>query len=327
MTVAIGLFSGGLDSILAVKVLQEQGIAVEGVCFVTPFFDSEKAELANRQLKIPLHVLDILDSHLEILQNPRYGFGKNMNPCIDCHGLMLREAGRLMDRLSAQFVFTGEVLGERPMSQNKNSLRSVEKLSGLMGRVLRPLSARLLPETIPEQEGLVDRSRLLAIRGRSRKPQLELVEKYGITEFPEPAGGCLLTDPGYSRRLRDLMDRGLELSRRNLELLKVGRHLLLEDGTKIIVGRNEGENNTIEALRLAGDLMLSTGDDLPGPTVLIPGGGPEDALHFAAAVCLRYCSALTEPSAPVEVLLADGTKSIVQATACSQDEIARLLIK
>ena len=325
MTTGIGLLSGGLDSILAVKVLQAQGLRVECVCFVTPFFGPEKAELANRQLQIPLHVVDITDIHIEMLKNPRYGYGKNMNPCIDCHGLMLREAGKLMASLSAQFVFTGEVLGERPMSQNRNSLRSVEKLSGLVGHVLRPLSAQLLPETIPEKEGLVDRSRLLAIQGRSRKPQMELVKKYGITEFPEPAGGCLLTDPGYSRRLRDLMARRVELSRRNLELLKVGRHLLLEDGTKIIVGRNEGENSRIEGLRQPGDLMLNTGD-IPGPTVLIPGGCPDGALQFAASVCLRYSSAQTEPSAPVEVMLPDGTGTMLQATACPQDEIARRLL-
>ena len=325
MTTGIGLLSGGLDSMLAVKVLQAQGIRVEGVCFVTPFFGPEKAGLANRQLQIPLHVVDITDLHIEMLKNPRYGYGKNMNPCIDCHGLMLREAGRLMRSLSAQFVFTGEVLGERPMSQNRNSLRSVEKLSGLLGYVLRPLSAQLLPETLPEREGLVDRSRLLAIQGRSRKPQMELVEKYGITEFPEPAGGCLLTDPGYSRRLRDLMQRGVELTRRNLELLKVGRHLLLDDGTKIIAGRNEGENEKLERLRQAGDLMLAPGD-IPGPTVLIPGGGPDAALRFAAAVCVRYSSAQHEPSAPVEAVLPGGTKTVLQATACPQDEIARRLL-
>ncbi|MCX5901832.1 MAG: tRNA 4-thiouridine(8) synthase ThiI [Proteobacteria bacterium] len=326
MTSAIGLLSGGLDSILAVKVLQEQGIHVECVCFVTQFFGPDKANLANRQLNIPLHVVDITDAHLAMLKAPRYGYGKNMNPCIDCHGLMLREAGKLMQKLGAQFVFTGEVLGERPMSQNKNSLRSVEKLSGLQGYILRPLSAQLLPETIPEQEGLVDRSRLLSIEGRSRKPQLELVATYGITEFPEPAGGCLLTDPGYSRRLRDLMQRRVELSRRNLELLKVGRQLLLDDGRKIIIGRNEGENERIERLRQTGDAFIVMDNDMPGPTILIPGGGDAAAIEFAASACVRYSFAKLEPSAPVAVTLADGTQTVVQATACAQEEIARRLL-
>jgi tRNA-uridine 2-sulfurtransferase len=325
MTTGIGLLSGGLDSILAVKVVQEQGIQVECVCFVAPFFSPEKALLANRQLNIPLHVVDITDAHLAMLKAPRYGYGKNMNPCIDCHGLMLREAGALMERLGAQFLFTGEVLGERPMSQNKNSLRSVEKLSGLQGRILRPLSAQLLPETLPEQQGLVDRSRLLAIEGRSRKPQIALAEKYGITEFPEPAGGCLLTDPGYSRRLRDLMQRGVDLSRRNLELLKMGRHLLLDDGTKIIVGRNEGENDRIEGLRQSGDTMLATGD-IPGPTVLIPGGGDAAATAFAAAVCARYSNAGASSHLSIDVTHPDGTQTTVQATPCAQDEIAQRLV-
>lgn len=326
MTAGIGLLSGGLDSILAVRVLQEQGIHVEGVCFVTPFFGPEKAQLANLQLKIPLHILDITGIHLEMLKSPRYGYGKNMNPCIDCHGLMLRQAGGLMRELAAQFVFTGEVLGERPMSQNKNSLRSVEKLSGLQGLVLRPLSARLLPETLAEQQGLVDRGRLLAISGRSRKPQLELAEQYGITEFPEPAGGCLLTDPGYSRRLRDLMSRGAELSRRSLELLKVGRHLLLEDGTKIIAGRNEGENRRLEGLRQEGDALLAPAGDTPGPTVLVPGGGPEAAIRFAAAVCARYCTSRAAGPVPVEVSGPGEKRVIIPADACPQQEIAQRLL-
>ena len=158
-------------------------------------FGPEAAVRGRAILDIPLRVEEITASYMErVLTRPRYGYGKNMNPCIDCHGLMLREAGALMDKLGAQFLFTGEVLGERPMSQNRNALRSVEKLAGLQGRILRPLSAQLLPETTPEKDGSVDRSRLLAIEGRSRKPQMELVEKYGIKEFPEPAGGCLLTD-------------------------------------------------------------------------------------------------------------------------------------
>jgi tRNA U34 2-thiouridine synthase MnmA/TrmU len=326
MTTGIGLLSGGLDSILAVKVLQEQGIYVECVCFVTPFFGPEKAHLANRQLNIPLHVVDITDAHLAMLKAPRYGFGKNMNPCIDCHGLMLREAGALMDKCGAQFLFTGEVLGERPMSQNRNALRSVEKLAGLQGRILRPLSAQLLPETTPEKDGSVNRSRLLAIEGRSRKPQMELAQKYGIKEFPEPAGGCLLTDPGYSRRLRDLMQRGDDLSRRNLELLKVGRHLLFENGTKIIIGRNERENERIERLRQPGDVVIVMANDMPGPTILIPGGGDAAAIGFAASACVRYSRAERESSSPVSVSMADGTKTGIQAAACPEDEIAKRLL-
>jgi hypothetical protein len=212
------------------------------------------------------------------------------------------------------------------MSQNRNSLRCVEKLSGLQGRILRPLSAQLLPETTSEREGIVDRSRLLSIQGRSRKPQMELAEKYGIKEFPEPAGGCLLTDPGYSGRLRNLMERGAELSRRNLELLKVGRHLLLDDGRKIIIGRNENENERIERLRQPGDVIIVMDNDMPGPTILIPGGCDAAAIGFAASACVRYSKAEVESSAPVAVILADGTKTGIQAAACLEEEIAKRLL-
>ena len=192
MTIGIGLFSGGLDSILAVRVLQEQNIHIEAVTFVTPFFGAEKAREAAARLSVSLHILDITEKHFEMLKNPRYGYGKNMNPCIDCHGLMFNQAGELMQKMGGHFLFSGEVLGERPMSQNKNSLNSVANLSGFANYILRPLSALLRPETKPEREGLVDRSMLLDIRGRSRKPQIELAARYGIIQYPEPQGAASL---------------------------------------------------------------------------------------------------------------------------------------
>jgi len=321
----IGLFSGGLDSILAVRVLQEQGIRVEAVCFVTPFFGPEKAQAAIGQLNnVTLHVLDITEPHFEMLKNPRYGYGRYMNPCIDCHGLMFRQAGLLMEKTGARFLFSGEVLGERPMSQNKNSLRSVEKLSGYQGYILRPLSALLLPETIPEQQNLVDRSRLLAIHGRSRKPQIELARRFGITSYPEPAGGCRLTEPGFSGRLRELMAHAPDFGRRDVELLAIGRHLRLPDGVKIIVGRNEKENEALEAYAAAGDTLLSV-RDIPGPTVLLPGAADEETVRLAASICARY-SDVPEGATVEACVYRDTTSRGVRVTASAKELVREYMI-
>lgn len=324
MVTGIGLFSGGLDSILAVKVLQQQHINVEVVCFVTPFFDAKKAQKAIEQLGIPLHVLDITEKHFEMLKSPRYGYGRNMNPCIDCHGLMFHQAGELMKKTGAHFLFSGEVLGERPMSQNKNSLRSVEKLSGFQGYIIRPLSARLLPETIPEREGLVDRSRLLAIQGRSRKPQLELVHEFGITYFPEPAGGCKLTEPAYSVRLKDLMNHSENIVRRDLELLNIGRHLRLPGRTKIIVGRDARENERLESMSMPGDIVLTI-ESIPGPTVLIPCGTDDDTINLAASICVRYSDVSCDTPVPVTITKDDQKKEIY-ASAYPQDRVRSFLV-
>jgi len=213
---------------------------------------------------------------------------------------MFREAGALMQECGAQFLFSGEVLGERPMSQNKNALRSVEKLSGFQGRILRPLSAQLLPETIPEQQGLVDRARLLAISGRSRKPQIELARTLGITEYPEPAGGCRLTEPGYSKRLRELMDHGDALQRRDLELLAVGRHFRLPTGVKVVIGRNKKENETLHRMVGAQDVLLAV-LRIPGPTALVCGAADEATLTLAASWCARYSDLPSGAQASVRV--------------------------
>jgi len=290
MTRAMGLISGGLDSTLAVRVILEQGIEVVGVSFTTPFFGSQGAEQAAQAMGMPLRILDITETHLKMLRSPKHGYGGNMNPCIDCHGLMLREAGGLMAREGGDFLFTGEVLGQRPMSQNKAALRTVERESGYEGRILRPLSAKLLAETIPEQEGLVDRERLLAISGRSRKRQLELARHYHITEYLTPAGGCLLTDPIFSRRLRDLFDHQDPIQIRDIELLKVGRHLRFSPTVKMIVGRNARDNERISQLLVSEDDLLKV-EEYPGPLCLIPYGGSEEEIQQAAAICVRYSDA------------------------------------
>jgi tRNA-specific 2-thiouridylase len=199
-TRALGLCSGGLDSMLAGLVLREQGIEVEWVTFETPFFNAAKAGKASRITGIPLTVKAIYPVYIEMLKNPPAGYGKYMNPCMDCHALMFKLAGAIMRAREFDFLFSGEVLGQRPMSQNKTSLRYVEKHSGFDGYILRPLTAKNLPETIPEKEGLVDRELLLDIAGRGRKDQIKLAEKFGIKDYPAPAGGCLLTDVGYTNR-------------------------------------------------------------------------------------------------------------------------------
>jgi len=323
-TRAIALFSGGLDSILAFKVIADQGIAVSGITFETPFFSAAKARLTAERIGLPLAVLDITEEHLQMLHAPRYGYGRNMNPCIDCHTLMLRIAGRRMQEEGADFVFTGEVLGERPMSQGKQSLYVVAKNSGYADRILRPLSARLLPETEPERSGKVDRSRLCDIQGRGRKRQMEMAAQYGITSYPPPAGGCLLTDPIYSRRLRDLFDHHRDYEIRDIDLLKVGRHLRLDEKTKAIVGRNAADNETIERLAKRGDALIRI-DSFPGPTVLVPGGGDERTRFLAAGICARYCDGPSDREL-VASCIRDGNATSLRIRAAIPAEAERLLI-
>lgn len=323
-TKAIALFSGGLDSILAFKVIAEQGIEVLGVTFSTPFFGAEKARATARRIGLPLAVLDITEEHMQMLRSPRYGYGKNMNPCIDCHTLMLKVAGRRMEEEGADFVFTGEVLGQRPMSQGKQSLYVVAKNAGYPDRILRPLSAALLPETEPERSGKVDRSRLCDIQGRGRKRQMEMAVHYGITSYPPPAGGCLLTDPIFSRRLRDLFDRDPGHRLRDIELLKVGRHFRLSETAKAVVGRNIMDNATIERLAEAGDALIRI-DQFPGPTVLLPGGGNEAERLLAAGLCARYSDAPRDRETLVR-FTQNGLTIPLTILAVTPEEAERLLI-
>lgn len=325
MVTALGMLSGGLDSILAARVLQEQNINIETVAFVTPFFGPAAAQKAAEQLGIPLHILDITEKHFEMLKAPKHGYGRNMNPCIDCHALMFNQAGHLMEKIGAHLLFSGEVLGERPMSQNLQALKIVARESGYQEYIVRPLSARLLPVTQPEIEGLVNRDNLLELQGRSRKPQIALAEKFGITSYPGPAGGCKLTDPGFSKRLRELLHHDPACGRRDLELLKIGRHLRTRDGIKIIIGRNEQENGHIETLRREGDMLLSM-DDIPGPVAIIPGGADDEAVGFAAGACVRYSDAQGDDPVAVLLFKDDQTAETITASACAPDLLKELLI-
>ena len=269
------LMSGGLDSQLAVRVLQCAGAEVEGVCFVTPFFSPKAAEQAAAALGIPLNVVDFTDDEIALIENPPHGFGGAMNPCIDCHATMIRRAGEMMLARGFDFVATGEVMGQRPMSQNKQSLGIVAKSSGLEGRLVRPLSALLLEPTLPETEGKLDRTRLLDLQGRGRERQIQLAAEFGIVNYPSPAGGCKLTEEGYGRKLKDLLEHEGLRTRRLVELLAVGRHFRLPDGTGLIVGRDRNDNAVLKTESARGTLIASEG--LPGPTALLVGGPKSDA--------------------------------------------------
>ena len=263
----LSLMSGGLDSQLAVKVLERAGAMVEAVCFETPFFKSKEAAKAATALKVKLHVIDFTDDEIALIRNPPHGFGGAMNPCIDCHAMMIRRAGELMVRLGYDFVATGEVQGQRPMSQNRQSLQTVAKASGLVGRLVRPLSAKLLEPTIPEQEGKLDREALLDISGRSRDRQMALAAEFGITDYPSPDGGCKLTEEAFGRKLKDLMEHeGLD-DRRLLELLAVGRRFRLPGGSSVILGRDARENALLRSQSL-GEVFANP--SVPGPTALVP---------------------------------------------------------
>ncbi|MGN0855545.1 MAG: tRNA 4-thiouridine(8) synthase ThiI [Kiritimatiellia bacterium] len=267
--------SGGLDSQLAVKVLQRAGAYVEGVCFSTPFFSSSAAVRAAAALGIVLHVIDFTDDEIALIENPPHGFGGAMNPCIDCHATMIRRAGELMVGKGFDFVATGEVVGQRPMSQNRQALGVVMTSSGLEGRLVRPLSARLLEPTIPEREGRLDRERLLDIQGRCRDPQIRLAAEFGLVDYPSPAGGCKLTEEGFCRKLKDLLAHEGLRTRRLVELLSVGRHFRLPDGTGLVVGRDKDENRLLAGATAYGTFFDSGA--LPGPGALLIGGAKSEA--------------------------------------------------
>jgi tRNA U34 2-thiouridine synthase MnmA/TrmU len=246
MAKAIGLLSGGLDSTLAVRLILEQGIEVKAVNFVTPFCTCTKKGCQNEAKKvsekfgIELKIIGFKEEYIALVKNPKYGYGKNMNPCIDCRIFMFSKAREIMEETGADFVFTGEVLGERPMSQNLRAMKIIEKESGLEGRLLRPLCAKHLPPTIVEKLGIVDRDRLLSVTGRSRKPQISLARSLEIDDYPCPAGGCRLTDPNFARKLRDAFDHN-EDSLVDITLLRYGRHFRLPSGAKVIaVDRDRG---------------------------------------------------------------------------------------
>ncbi|MBU1706220.1 MAG: 7-cyano-7-deazaguanine synthase [Pseudomonadota bacterium] len=275
---AVVLLSGGLDSTLAVKMMVEQGIELTAIHFTSPFCNCSphKAGCRNQARKVaaefgvPIQVIVKGMDYMRIVEKPPHGHGRGMNPCIDCRIYMLRKVAGMMDEIGASFVITGEVLGQRPMSQHRQAIELIERESGLAGRILRPLSAHHFPPTLPEEEGIVDRGRLLAISGRSRKEQIALAEELGIRDYPCPAGGCLLTDPDIAGRLRDLFAHVPGYAHRDLVLLNIGRHFRLSPRLRIILGRSQEENEKLVALAAPGDVVF-TPENFRGPTALALG--------------------------------------------------------
>ncbi len=272
---------------LAAEAIRAQGVDVLALFFETPFFGPAKARKSARAMDLRLKVVNITRRHLEVVRHPKSGYGSAMNPCVDCHALMFRIAGEMLESEGASFVFTGEVLGQRPMSQNRGSLNRVANESGLHGLLVRPLSAKRLPPTIPEESGWIQRDQLFDFQGRSRKPQMEMAKRLSISGYPLPGGGCLLTEKGFSRRLKDLLTDRSDVETRELELLKSGRHFRIGPHTKLVVGRNKEENETIQTLAGEQNIILKS-VSVPGPTALLSGELSGDTLDMAAAITAAY---------------------------------------
>ena len=328
---AIVLLSGGLDSILAAKLMLEQGVEVQALTFSAKLcmcgskkIGRSAASEAAEMLGIPLETVDFTPDFIEIIKNPRYGHGANMNPCIDCKIYMQKHAKDMMAKFGASFLVTGEVLGERPMSQRKDALLLIEKRAGVKGILLRPLSAKLLEPTIPENEGIVDRNRLLDISGRSRKPQIELAAKFGIKKYPQPAGGCLLTDPGFARRVKEAMDQG-EFESGNVAILSVGRQFRLAKGVRLIIGRDEDENELINSLAKPGDIFIKMAKT-QGPLSLLRGSAETPVIEKAAAIAAHHTKSRGEERVSVNAWQKDGDRSVVTVTPAKREEIEKLRI-
>lgn len=288
---ALALFSGGLDSILAVKIIEDLGIKVEGITFTTRFFSRDTLSVhkiikSAEDIGLKLKIVDISKEYLKILKKPRYGYGSGINPCIDCKILMLKKAKEYADKKGFDFLFSGEVVGERPMSQNLNSLRTIEKQAGATGKLLRPLSAKLLPDTEAEKKGIVDREKLYSIEGRVRQKQIELAEKFNVKSYPKPAGGCLLCEKSFFKRVKDLFENNKNYDVSDMEILKYGRHFRF-GVNKLVVGRNEQENEILLGLKKKSDYIFEvpyTGS----PITILQGNKNKESIKLSAQVTASY---------------------------------------
>ena len=290
---AVALFSGGLDSMLAIKIMLEQGIEVHALNFLTIFCTCtakgcmHQATKASKELGVLLKIMDITEEYMELVKHPRHGRGRAMNPCIDCRIFTFKKAKEFMKEIGASFVITGEVLGERPMSQRRNAIEIIEEKSGLKDLILRPLSAKLFEPSMPERTGIVDRNRLLDIQGRKRDRQIGLAKELGVNDYPCPAGGCLLTDAGFSKRLKDLFKYKPDYDINDLHILKTGRQFRLNDSTKLFVGRDERENEVLLSFAKLGDYVFDV-IDIPSPIALVRGTAGEREIDLASSIIARY---------------------------------------
>ena len=321
---ALSLLSGGLDSQLAVCVLKDQGIDVHGITFESPFFKAGQARKAAEWLKIPLHIVDFTQEILALLKDPPHGFGAGMNPCIDCHSQMIRKAGGIMKEMGFHFLSTGEVLNQRPMSQKRKSLAIVTEESGCGDFLVRPLSAKLLPETEPERRGWVDREKLLAIEGRNRKAQYKLAGRYGLKDIPQPAGGCKLTEPNFCKRLQELKNHEGLSDVRAIDLLRIGRQFRLSNSIRLIVGRDQAENESLEKIARAEDILIKI-DAMPGPTCILSSSAVECEIVTAAGICAGYSDC--QAGIPVKIGVSSSAGSrVVEVLPKAREEFEMLRI-
>ncbi|WP_455204901.1 hypothetical protein [Kaarinaea lacus] len=335
---AVALISGGLDSMLAVKAILEQGIHVEGINFFTGFCveghthairkqDKNKPKRNNalwvaEQLGIKLHIIDVSQPYKNVVLNPKHGYGANLNPCLDCKGFMVQNAYDWIQQHEFDFIITGEVMGQRPMSQRKNTLPVVQKESGAGDLLVRPLCAKLLPPTLPEREGWIDREQLFAFNGRSRKPQMALAAQYGFSDYAQPAGGCcFLTDQAYSHKLADLWQsrgsRDYEMD--DIMLLKVGRHLRPKKHFKIIISREEGETRFLEGYRKQFVNLFPISHS--GPLALVDGKVDQQDLNLAAQLVARYSQGRNASHVEVQVNLTDGSNQTLRVAPIAAENI------
>jgi len=317
----VALLSGGLDSQLAIKMMQEQGFDVSAVAIKTPFCDFDCGrgcgfEIRERadDLDVNLKTVYLGDEYIEMLKHPKHGIGAGFNPCIDCRSMMFDAAKKHMEEIGAEFIISGEVLGQRPMSQHGPALRTIENESDLVGKIVRPLSAALLPETDPEKDGLIKRENLGMIRGRTRRGQLEMAKKYGIENPPNAGGGCLLTEPHFGIKAKDLFSHTKNPTINDIDLLKIGRHFRLDEETKFIVGRNKDENEMIKAIALPGDILLEA-KDFVGPVSILRGSNAKQHLKFASSITLRYSDAPNNEQAIVSIRNNDLVEEIASKSA------------
>jgi tRNA-specific 2-thiouridylase len=316
---AVALLSGGLDSSLAVRMMLEEGIDIEAVAVKTPFCDFDCGKGCGQRVKevadelgIKLKTVYFGEEYLRMLKNPKYGYGSGMNPCIDCRGMMYSAAKEHMKKINADFVITGEVLFQRPMSQNNRALHIIEKETGMECKVLRPLSAKHLPPTDAENLGLIKRENMGDIKGRSRKGQLTMAKHFGMSDPPNAAGGCLLTDPSFSKRVKDILDHCDDIPTLNdIELLKVGRHFRITHDAKLVVGRNKDENEVIKALVADGDAIIEVKEHV-GPTCILRCKSCNDSLIMkCAAIAARYSDAPRHDLCKVTITVNGDKKEVV----------------